>query len=103
MNYRRTRSNLQVACPAVVQGLKKDTNIARAAQNNALVYCLSSVIGSYHEAQKELDRIDSVPEEDIADHERILAAIKARHADRAGRAMKLHLRKTIARLEKPTA
>ena len=78
-------------------------SIARAAQNNALVYCLSSVIGSYRESQEELDRIDSVPEEDVADHERILAAIKLRNADRAGRAMKRHLRNTIGRLEKPTA
>ena len=76
-------------------------SIAKAGQNSALVYCLSSVISSYREAQEELDRIDAVPDDDVADHERILAAIKARDPDIARRVMQSHLRKTIGRLEKP--
>ncbi len=78
-------------------------SVARAGQNSALVYCLSSIIGSYRQAQEELDRIDSVPHEDIVDHERVIKAIKAGDSNRARRAMQSHLRRTIARLQKPKA
>ncbi|HET6522173.1 MAG TPA: FCD domain-containing protein [Geminicoccaceae bacterium] len=73
-------------------------NIARAAQNSALVYCLSSIIGSYRETRERMDRVNDAAEDDIADHGQILAAIEARDPARARRLMQAHLRRTIARL-----
>ena len=76
-------------------------NIARASQNSALVYCLSGIVGSYRETRERMNRLDTVPEDDIADHGQILAAIKEHDPARARRLMQAHLRRTIARLEPP--
>jgi GntR family transcriptional repressor for pyruvate dehydrogenase complex len=75
--------------------------IARTTRNLALVYCLSCLLGSYREAQASIDEVDSVPEDDIADHERILACIKAREPEKAQITMVNHLRKTFGRVQEP--
>lgn len=76
-------------------------SIARASQNTALFYCLASFIDTFRETRAHIDRLASVAEDDLFDHGRILAAIKAGDPVRARRFMLAHLRRTIRRIEPP--
>jgi GntR family transcriptional regulator, transcriptional repressor for pyruvate dehydrogenase complex len=74
-------------------------SIARAAHNSALVFSLSSMINSFRESQERMDSLQSVPEEDLSDHEDVLVALQVRDPGRARDSMRRHLERTMARLE----
>ena len=77
--------------------------IAAASGNSALVYCLTSIIGSFRQTREQLDVLQSVPEVDIVDHKAILDAIKDHDSERSRVMMEAHMRKSAERIQPPAS
>lgn len=75
--------------------------IAKASGNTAFVFCLSGILGSYRSLRETINQLSSVPKDDIEDHGRIVDALCSRNRDAAAEAMRIHLRRTIEKLEMP--
>ncbi len=76
-------------------------SIAKASRNGALVTCIGAIVGSYRSAREQINQLESVPRNDIADHQAILTAIRRRRPHRARQLMQTHLKETILRLKEP--
>ncbi|MGE4250253.1 MAG: FadR/GntR family transcriptional regulator [Parvibaculaceae bacterium] len=68
--------------------------IAEASHNPVLAYSLNSIIGNLRDV-RELATMHLRSQDDIEDHARILAAIRARDASAAGKAMREHLERNV--------
>ena len=77
------------------------TAIAKASGNTAFLFCLSGILGSYRSLRETINQLSSVPRDDIEDHGRIVEALYSRDRDAAAEAMRVHLRRTIEKLEMP--
>jgi GntR family transcriptional repressor for pyruvate dehydrogenase complex len=76
-------------------------SIAKASHNGALLTCIGAIVGSYRSAREQINQLESVPKNDIADHQAILNSIRRRQPHRARQLMQTHLGETILRLEEP--
>jgi len=75
--------------------------IARIAHNNALTYCLASIIEDFREPREELNLTHNDPVADLREHRAIFDAVRLHNPDEAHRTMQVHLRRNVDRLEIP--